>query len=201
MSPPAGPSRKAAFLDRDGVLNAVVFREGRPTSPLDLSELVIPAGVPEALGRLKAAGYELIVVTNQPNVARGLQSREMVDSIHEVLRTALSLDAIYACFHDDASGCECRKPKPGLLQRASLEREIDLSESVMIGDRWRDVEAGARAGCATIFLDFDYDEPKPTRFDKRASSLTAAVEWLVNRTPSRRDQPGPERRSAARGKH
>ena len=155
--------RRAVFLDRDGVLNRAIIRAGRPYPPGNLTELQIPEDVPQALRILKKAGFLLIGVTNQPDVARGEQSRETVESIHAFLQKNLPLDEILVCYHDDRDECECRKPKPGLLYQAARRHGIDLAASFMIGDRWKDVEAGQRAGCITILLDRQYTEKEPER--------------------------------------
>ena len=113
--------RRAVFLDRDGVINRAFVRNGRPYPPASLQSLEILPRVPEALFALKAHGYALVVVTNQPDVSRETSSRESVDRIHERLKSELDLDAILTCFHDDADECDCRKPKPGLLFRAAAD--------------------------------------------------------------------------------
>ena len=134
-------TRPAVFLDRDGVINRALVREGKPYPPSSADELEILAGVPEALQRLKAAGYALVVVTNQPDIARGSTSMAAVERINARLRALLPLDEIRMCPHDDADRCVCRKPKPGLLLQ---EPAHDMPASVMVGDRWRDIEAGQR---------------------------------------------------------
>jgi len=168
-------TRRAVFLDRDGVISRPLMRARKPYPPRSPAELELLPGVPEALRVLKAAGYCLVVVTNQPDVARGTTPRAIADTINERLKAILPLDAILMCDHDDADRCECRKPQPGLLRRATRELDIDLAASYMIGDRWRDVEAGRRAGCATFFIDRDYDEPAPQYSDFRVSSLAEAA--------------------------
>jgi len=169
------------FLDRDGVLNRVVLQQGRPHPPAGLAETELLPGVPEALQRLKQAGFKLIVVTNQPDVARGTQTREEVEAIHAFLLRRLPLDAIRSCFHDDAQGCGCRKPLPGLLLQES--EQVDYSRSFMIGDRWRDIEAGRSAGCRTIFIDYGYREKQPDAFDHKATCLADAAEWICKQFP------------------
>jgi D-glycero-D-manno-heptose 1,7-bisphosphate phosphatase len=168
-------TRRAVFLDRDGVINRVVMRNGTPGAPASLEEVEVLPDVPQALSALKAGGYVLVVVTNQPDVARGAFPRSTVELIHERLKGELSLDAILTCFHDNVDDCDCRKPKPGLLLRAAQELSIDLASSFMVGDRWRDVEAGQRAGCRTFFLDRNYDERQPMTWDFRVSSLSEAA--------------------------
>lgn len=168
-------SRPAVFLDRDGVINRAVVRNGTPHPPASVRELEILPGVPAALETLRSRGYALIVVTNQPDVARGTLARSVVEEIHERLRTEYRLDAVLTCFHDGGSGCDCRKPRPGLLLQAARDFDIDLSASVMVGDRWRDVEAGQRAGCKTFYVDYDYQEQRPLTYDFRVSSLEEAA--------------------------
>jgi D-glycero-D-manno-heptose 1,7-bisphosphate phosphatase len=121
------------------------------------------------------------MVTNQPDVARGIQKREVVDSINQVLSERLSLDDIKVCYHDDSDNCKCRKPEPGLLLEAAQEWKIDLSGSFVVGDRWKDIEAGCRAGCSTIFVDRGYSEVRPKTFDKLATSLSDAAEWILHK--------------------
>lgn len=179
-------TRRAVFLDRDGVVNRAIVRDGKPYPPADLSQLDVFPDVAEALGRLKAAGYRLIVVTNQPDVARGVQSRAAVEAIHaELLARGLPIDDFRVCYHDDQDGCECRKPKSGLLLAAAREDGLDLASSFLVGDRWRDVEAGKRAGCTTIFIDYRYAEPERSQPDVRVGSLGEAAEWILGHTNRR----------------
>jgi D-glycero-D-manno-heptose 1,7-bisphosphate phosphatase len=178
-------TRPAVFLDRDGVINRALIRDGTPHPPTSLQDLDILPHVPEALSALKAQGYSLVVVTNQPDVARGTSSQELVHSIHERLKSRLVLDAIFTCFHDDADACDCRKPKPGLLYRAAHDLGIDLPSSFMVGDRWRDVEAGKRAGCRTFFVDCSYHERPPSSCDFRVGSLIEASRIILAQPDSR----------------
>lgn len=177
--------RRAVFLDRDGVINRAVVREGKPYPPGSAADLEILPGVASALRRLKAAGYLLVVVTNQPDVARGTQSQAAVDVIHARLAGVLPIDEFRLCPHDDADRCECRKPKPGLLLAAAREHHLDLDASVMVGDRWRDVQAGRAAGCATVFLDYGYAERKPDHPDAVVGSLDEAADWILSRDGDR----------------
>jgi D-glycero-D-manno-heptose 1,7-bisphosphate phosphatase len=171
-------ARRAVFLDRDGVLNAAVVRDGRPYPPRSVEELEILPGVAEACSRLRAAGFTLVVVTNQPDIARGTQTLEAVRRINDALVAALLLDEVVICPHDDADGCECRKPKPGMLIDAAQRRRIELAASFMVGDRWRDVEAGIRAGCRTLLIDRDYDE-RSVRADASVADLNQAAVWIL----------------------
>jgi D-glycero-D-manno-heptose 1,7-bisphosphate phosphatase len=169
------------FLDRDGVLNRAIIRDGKPFAPTSLADLEILPGVPGALARLRAAGFLLIVVTNQPDVARGTASRDAIDAIHAHMRSTLPLNDIRVCFHDDGDGCACRKPKPGLLREAAAARQIDLARSYMVGDRWRDIEAGRAAGCITVLVDGGHDEASTSAPDARKHTLEDAAAWIISR--------------------
>jgi len=177
-------SVRAVFLDRDGVINRPIVRAGRPYPPASLSQLEIFPDVPQALRSLKSAGYRLVVVTNQPDVARGTMPKAIVDAIHAQLESTLALDAVLACVHDDADRCECRKPLPGLITGASRELNIDCTTSYMVGDRWRDIEAGRRAGCKTFFIDRAYEESPPVSYDFRVGSLLEAAEIILGESLS-----------------
>ena len=173
--------QRAVFLDRDGVINAATVRDGKPYPPASLAELEILPGVGAALARLRDAGFRLIVVTNQPDVARGTQSRAVVDAMHARLASLLPIDEFRVCDHDDADGCACRKPKSGLLEAAARDANVNLAASVMVGDRWRDIDAGRGAGCATVFIDRGYRERQPDQADRTVGSLPEAVDWILSR--------------------
>ena len=171
--------RRAVFLDRDGVLNRALLRDGRPYPPRSLEEVEILPGVHEALHKLHDANYLLIVVTNQPDVARGFTKREDVELINRYLSNHLPIDEFKTCYHDDCDNCRCRKPLPGALFDAARERNINLSKSFMIGDRWRDVEAGVLAGCKTFFINYCYKEHKPFEPDFTVGSLFEAKKIIL----------------------
>lgn len=176
-----GLCQRAVFLDRDGVLVRAFVRDGRPYPPAGLDDLEILPGVADALTRLHEAGFLLIVVTNQPDVARGKQAKMMVEAQHVALRASLFLNDVRVCYHTDADGCTCRKPSSGLLLAAAQEYRIDLASSYMVGDRWRDVEAGLRAGCTTIFVNHDYLEALPRRPHVQVYSMGEAADWILDR--------------------
>lgn len=175
----------AVFLDRDGVLNEVTVRpDGVPVPPRALAGFRLIDGVVEACARLTDLGYRLVVITNQPDVARGTQTRAEVDRMHEYLRSLLPLDEIVVCAHDDIDGCPCRKPKPGMILDAAGRLGLDLAASFAVGDRWRDVEAGQRAGVRTIYIERHYGERAPVSPpDAVASSLLDAVPYIEQHTP------------------
>lgn len=170
---------RAVFLDRDGVINRAVVREGRPYPPESVDALELLPGVAEALKRLHDAGYRLVVVTNQPDIARGTQDRAVLDQMHAKIAAALPVDEFCVCAHDDRDRCDCRKPKPGLLRQAAEAADIDLGASFMVGDRWRDIEAGRAAGCRTIFIDYHYTERRPHAPDVTVRSLVEAADWIL----------------------
>ena len=153
--------RKAVFLDRDGVINKAFIKEGLPTSPHSLDELKILPGVKESVLRLKKLNFVCLVVTNQPDVTRGKINKNTVIKMNNFLQKEIKLDDFFVCYHDDEDNCECRKPKPGLLLQASKKWDVNLKKSFIIGDRWRDIQAGEKAGCKTIFLEYNYIDIKP----------------------------------------
>lgn len=171
---------RAVFLDRDGVLNVAIVRNGHPYPPASIADLKFCPGVEDACAQLKIAGFLLVMVTNQPDIARGTANIAEVAEINSVIKTRLDLDDVRVCPHDDADGCDCRKPKPGLLLAAARDLRIDLQQSFMVGDRWRDVEAGRAAGCRTVFIDYGYAERRPEAPDVVTTSLAAATPSIVS---------------------
>ncbi len=173
--------RRAVFLDRDGVINRSLVRDGKPYAPVHVSEFQLLPGVAQALRRLREGGFLNIVVTNQPDIATGKQRLEDLDALHNRLQAELAIDAIRVCTHTDANNCTCRKPKPGLLLAAASELDIDLGTSYMIGDRWRDVAAGQRAGCKTsFFIDYGYAEKRPEQPFIIVKSLENSVQYMLS---------------------
>jgi D-glycero-D-manno-heptose 1,7-bisphosphate phosphatase len=179
MSSPFLHKNRAVFLDRDGVLNEAIIKNGKPYSPASVAETKVPTDVLPSLQSLKAAGFLLICVTNQPDVARGIIPKENIEAIHAHLMKILPLDAIRTCYHDDNDHCTCRKPLPGLLIQAAQDFQIDLQNSFMVGDRWKDIEAGQRAGCKTIWINQQYQEPPPEHPPHFiASNMSEAAIWI-----------------------
>jgi len=171
--------KRAVFLDRDGVINRAIVRNGRPFPPAIITQLEVLPGVSEALEKLHAANYLLIVVTNQPDVARGTAKREDIEEMNAHLSSQLPIDQFITCYHDSSDGCNCRKPLPGSILDAAKEHQIDLSKSFMVGDRWRDIEAGAAAGCKTFFVNYRYSEKIPDTPDFIVSSLLEAEKIIL----------------------
>lgn len=169
---------KAVFLDRDGVLNTAPIIGGVPSSPSKKNDLHIIPGVRSAINLLKIHGLIPIVVTNQPDIARGKVRIETVSEIHEILCKTLGIEHFYVCPHDDCHECDCRKPQPGLIIKASVDLNIKLEESFMVGDRWKDIEAGQAAGCKSFFIDYSYNETQPCQPFTKVSSLYEAVSLI-----------------------
>ena len=170
---------RAVFLDRDGVILRALVRDGRPVAPASLEEVRYEPQAAATIDRLRRTGFLVIVVTNQPDVGRGAYRREAVEAIHADQRARLPVDDIKVCYHVDADGCACRKPKPGMLLDAAREWDVDLAKSVMVGDRWRDIEAGRAAGCKTILLEAAYDERPAEAPDAVAQSLREASQMIL----------------------
>lgn len=174
--------RRAVFFDRDGVLNEAVVRNGVPHPPLSLDQLHPIAGARHAIAALRDAGFLMIGITNQPDVARGAAQRDEIEAINDAIAGQLALDALYTCFHDDADACDCRKPKPGLVLRAAREHDIDLAGSYFIGDRAKDMACAHAAGCTAIFIDYRYAEtPFEIGADAKVTSLDEAVQHILFR--------------------
>lgn len=172
--------RRAVFLDRDGVLNEAVVRDGKPNPPATAVDVRLVEGAAGELRRLKELGFLLLVATNQPDVARGTQTMAELDAINAVVQAALPLDDTFMCLHA-ADDCDCRKPKPGLLLQAAERYGLSLPGSYMIGDRWRDMDAAAAAGVPGVWIDYGYQErgsmAPPAA---RVKSLREAVDWIIN---------------------
>lgn len=149
--------KHAIFLDRDGVIIRALSRDGKPYPPSSVEEVEFLPAVRDCFEMPKRQGFTLIVVTNQPDVARGVQRQDVVERINRLIAEALPIDDIFVCYYDDRDACECRKPKPGMLLQASAKHKLDL-KSYMIGHRWRNIEAGRSAGCRTVLIEYGYNE-------------------------------------------
>jgi D-glycero-D-manno-heptose 1,7-bisphosphate phosphatase len=171
--------RRAVFLDRDGVINEALVRDGRALAPLSPQEFQLVPGAAAQVARLRAAGLLAVVVTNQPEIARGALAAADLDRMHARLRSEVELDGIEVCPHDPREGCACCKPAPGMLHRSAAALDIDLGASFLVGDRWRDIGAGRAAGCFSILLERDYSACQNA--DARVQELSAAVDLILYR--------------------
>ena len=181
MSVKSSKPSRSVFLDRDGVINRALERDGLPYPPASLKEFEILPAVPAACAKLKQAGFLLVVVTNQPDVGRGTLKKEIVEAIHTEMCQQLPIDRVEVCYHPGrgASECDCRKPKPGMLLRAAKELGIDLTRSWMVGDRWRDIDCGHAAGCRTIFINRGYAEELRQQPHFSAGNLAQAADIIL----------------------
>jgi D-glycero-D-manno-heptose 1,7-bisphosphate phosphatase len=173
---------RAVFLDRDGVVNANLIRDGKPVAPTSLAEFRLLPGIDEAAKQLKDAGFLLVIVTNQPDIANGITPLAVMEAMHTEICRVLPIDDIVICFHTDADHCLCRKPKPGLITEATAKHGIDLGTSYLVGDRWRDVLAGQAAGCGcTIMIDHGVPQDQPCTPDKIVNSPLEAAQFILER--------------------
>jgi D-glycero-D-manno-heptose 1,7-bisphosphate phosphatase len=168
-------NRMAVFLDRDGTLNKAYIEDGLPISPSSLNKFKIIKGVKKSINRLKKLNFLCILITNQPDVFRGKISKKTVVKMNSYIKKKIKLDDMFVCYHDNEHNCSCRKPKPGLLVKASKKWKIDLNKSFMIGDRWKDILAGKKVGCKTIFINNNYKNDKKVKADFTFKSLLKAV--------------------------
>jgi D-glycero-D-manno-heptose 1,7-bisphosphate phosphatase len=171
--------QRAVFLDRDGVLNRAFPECGTTRPPRSVAELELLPGVPDALARLRAAGYALVVVTNQPDVARGTLTRAAVQEINVRLCAELPLRDVFACYHDSADKCACRKPKPGLLLAAAEKWDLNLGASYLIGDRWTDIVAAHTAGCRAVLIETPFSNAERCAPDHTATDITGAADRIL----------------------
>ena len=187
---------RAIFLDRDGVINVSVVRDGKPYAPSTVEEFTLLPGVVEACRKLKDAGFILVVATNQPDVGRGTQPQATVEAMHAKMCAVLPIDRVEVCYHAGRGEpeCDCRKPKPGMLLRAAADLGIDLKNSFMVGDRWRDIDCGQAAGVRTIFIDYNYDEALRQAPDHRVKDLAEAADLILSLSVERRIDAGPRPR-------
>lgn len=169
----------AVFLDRDGVLNALIEGDGEVRSPRSREEFALEDGAAEVVGRLRGAGFRVFVVTNQPDVARGKLPLAELVWMNAQVRARLRVDDLRVCPHDDADRCDCRKPRPGMLNVLARRWGVELAESYMVGDTWKDIAAGRAAGCHTILLRRVYNAG--VEADHTAASLAEAAELILAR--------------------
>lgn len=169
--------RQAIFLDRDGVINKVILKDGRCFSPRNIAEFELSDDIGEFLARSRQFGFVNIVITNQPDIARGLMSWDVLEAMHQFIKDNLPIDDVFICPHDDIDNCDCRKPKPGMLFQAAQKWNIDLANSFLIGDQWKDMEAGRNAGCITILLEYPYN--KKVRSNFRVKDLRSAANIIT----------------------
>lgn len=171
--------QKAVFLDRDGVINHSIKKSGLPFAPRKLVDFKIINGVKDALATFRQRGFLNVIVTNQPDVANGLLDKADLDGMHKVIMDTLPVDAIYVCEHANEAFCQCRKPQIGMLERASSQHQIALHESLIVGDRWKDIECGQSAGLKQcFFIDYGYKESLPKSPYVVINKLSDVIQYM-----------------------
>ena len=179
-----GAGRRAVFFDRDGVLNRLVSRDGMQAAPQRIEDFHLIPDAARLVGQVRQAGFLAFVITNQPDIARGLLPERDLESMTAALRGAVPLDDVMICPHDDPDQCACRKPKPGMLVTLSERWNVDLKRSFVVGDSWKDIEAGQRVGCKTILLaggDANGPMERSVPPDAVVGSLADAIAWVTER--------------------
>lgn len=171
---------KAIFLDRDGVLNRSLVRNGKPYAPILLKDFHILSGVKKTLKYLKKKNYLLIVITNQPDIKSGKLKLNKLLKMNNILINKLKINEIFICKHDDRDCCNCRKPKNQLIENAIKKYSIDRRKSFLIGDRKKDIEAGLRSRLKTIYINKNYKESKPKNFDFECDNIKNALFYIDN---------------------
>lgn len=166
---------RAVFLDRDGVINSSIQIDGLPYPPRKIEQVEILGGVSEAIDLLRSLGFYIFVVSNQPDVSRGIVDLETHIAIHTEIFSKIQVDEVRYCLHDSQDMCDCRKPAPGMILSLAEAYEIDLSNSFLVGDRWRDIQAGISAGVQCFFIDWSYQEKEPSGLFSRVQSLLQAA--------------------------
>ena len=170
--------RVAIFLDREGTLNKAYIKNGLPISHPSFNKFKILPGVKNSIIKLKKLGFLCLLITNQPDVSRKKIKKNVVKKMNNFIKKKIKLDDVFVCYHDDKHNCNCRKPKPGLLLDGSRKWNINLKESYMIGDRWKDISAGVSAGCKTIFINNKYKELTPQNPNYVTDSLIKAAQFI-----------------------
>jgi len=171
---------KAVFLDRDGVINHVVFHKevNKPSSPWNIEEFKLIKGIYKPLMKLKKMGFLLFIISNQPDINRGRIKNGTTEKINKIIYEKFPIEDIMICPHDDKDNCVCRKPKPGMIEIIAKKYNINIKESFLIGDGWKDIEAGKKAGLTTILIDKDYN--RDAKADYRVKNLEKSFEIIKN---------------------
>ena len=165
---------KAIFLDRDGVINEVIFRgSNKPIAPWSLKDVILIPGIKNPIDKLCNMGFLLFVVSSQPDISKGHLKLHTVKKMNEIILDKFPIKEVSICPHEDRHNCLCRKPKPGMLIDLSKKWAVDLNSSFLIGDNWKDIYAGKAAGCKTILLDRQYNSSVEADF--HINDLSEAV--------------------------
>lgn len=169
---------KAFFFDRDGILNKSILKKNKPYSPRNLKELILNFELVEFIKKLKKKNFKIIVITNQPDIKSGKLNKYTLRIINLIIKKKFCIDDFFICIHGKNENCNCRKPKPGLIIKASKKWNINLKESFFVGDRWKDMQAGEIVGCNTIFIDYDYNESKPKSYSYKFKTISLMIKKI-----------------------
>ena len=170
--------KKAVFLDRDGIINQVVYHDdiNKPSSPWKMEEFKLIDGIKKHLDELKKNGFLIFIISNQPDIKRGNVDKETAEKINKILYEKFPIDDIMVCPHDDLDNCSCRKPKPGMIIELSKKWNVDIKKSFLIGDSWKDIGAGKNAGVKSILIDKSYNQEVES--EHRVENLKSAIELI-----------------------
>lgn len=171
---------RAFFLDRDGVINKSLLKKGKPLAPREFKQFKIIKNVDKSLIFLKKQGFKNIIITNQPDIKKGLIKNSTSKRINKEIKKKLQIDDIFICKHTDEDNCNCRKPKTGLIKKAKKKWNIDLKKSYLIGDRWRDIFLANKLKINCFYIDKNYKERKPKKYNYKVKNLYAAIRKLKN---------------------
>ena len=171
--------KPAIFFDRDGVLTVSKRIQGKGFAPRKLKDFCLYQDAIASTRKTRDAGFLNIVVSNQPDIATGLLKPSVLSEMNDILFQELALDDVFNCRHISENNCNCRKPKPGMINSAADKFNIDLSSSWIIGDRDCDIEAGINAGVQTIFVDRRWASENGFEADFRCKSLGEAVDFIL----------------------
>jgi D-glycero-D-manno-heptose 1,7-bisphosphate phosphatase len=172
---------RAVFIDRDGIINKAIVVNRKPFSPVDIYEFKILPKAKKALKTFKKLNLMNIIITNQPDIKTGKQLSKDLDKIHNWMMINLDIDEILVCKHDDNDNCNCRKPKTGMIEQAVEKYQINISQSYLIGDRWKDIQCGQKAGCKeNFFVNYNYNETRPKMPYIVVKSLYECSQYLNN---------------------
>lgn len=171
---------KALFLDRDGVINrSYINNFGKPKAPKRLKDFIFLPYVKKYIDEIKKHNFLIFVVTNQPDISYGNLKKNELEKMHNKIYCKLSVTEIFTCIHGKDQNCKCRKPKTGLFKMAIKKYNLNINTSFTIGDRSSDINASANCNIKSIFIDRNYNEPKPTGQIFTTKSTRKALEYVI----------------------
>ena len=171
---------KALFLDRDGIINrSFKNKKGKPKAPTLFKDFIFLPFLKNYLNEIKKLNFNIIIITNQPDISYGVLKEAELYKMHSKIYSSLPVTNIYVCKHSKEDNCKCRKPKTGLFRQALKKYNLNLKNSYAIGDRWSDIVASYKCGIKSIYVDRNYNEPKPTKQIFTTKSTKKALEYII----------------------